>query len=49
MNGGTDTRAYWNLTRAIYRFVPLRQTDLYNIHTVDERVHIVSFALSCSS
>jgi len=40
MNGGTDTRAYWNLTRAIYRFQPLRQTDRYNIHTVDERVHI---------
>ncbi|KAJ7512719.1 putative Gly-X carboxypeptidase [Mycena galericulata] len=40
MNGGTDTRAFQNLSRAIYRFQPLRGTDRYDIHTVDERVHI---------
>ncbi|KAJ7100236.1 carboxypeptidase S [Mycena belliarum] len=40
MNGGTDTRAFQNLSRAIYRFEPLRFTDKYNIHTVDERIHI---------
>ncbi|KAJ6595817.1 hypothetical protein DFH09DRAFT_1305595 [Mycena vulgaris] len=40
MNGGTDTRAFQNLTRAIYRFQPLKSTDRYEIHTVDERVHI---------
>ncbi|KAJ7753335.1 hypothetical protein DFH07DRAFT_824116 [Mycena maculata] len=40
MNGGTDTRAFQNLSRAIYRFEPLRATDKYNIHTVDERIHI---------
>ncbi|KAJ7579051.1 hypothetical protein C8J56DRAFT_964720 [Mycena floridula] len=40
MNGGTDTRAFWNLTRAIYRFQPLRASERVNVHTVDERVHI---------
>ncbi|KAJ7152267.1 hypothetical protein C8R43DRAFT_1067258 [Mycena crocata] len=40
MNGGTDTRAFQNLSRAIYRFEPLRVTDKYDIHTVDERIHI---------
>ncbi|KAJ7666213.1 carboxypeptidase S [Mycena polygramma] len=40
MNGGTDTRSFQNLSRAIYRFEPLRDTDKYDIHTVDERIHI---------
>ncbi|KAF7360353.1 putative Gly-X carboxypeptidase [Mycena venus] len=40
MNGGTDTRAFQNLSRAIYRFEPLRSTDKYDIHTVNERIHI---------
>ncbi|KAJ7485309.1 hypothetical protein FB451DRAFT_52759 [Mycena latifolia] len=40
MNGGTDTRSFQNLSRAIYRFEPLRFTDKYDIHTVDERIHI---------
>ncbi|KAJ7686723.1 hypothetical protein B0H17DRAFT_1160593 [Mycena rosella] len=40
MNGGTDTRAFQNLSRAIYRFQPIRSTDRYDIHTVDERIHI---------
>ncbi|KAJ7108498.1 hypothetical protein C8R44DRAFT_802850 [Mycena epipterygia] len=40
MNGGTDTRSFENLSRAIYRFQPIRSTDRYDIHTVDERIHI---------
>ncbi|CAK5274518.1 unnamed protein product [Mycena citricolor] len=40
MNGGTDTRAFQNLSKAIFRFEPLRHTDKYDIHTVDERIHI---------
>ncbi|KAJ7065018.1 hypothetical protein C8F01DRAFT_1129159 [Mycena amicta] len=40
MNGGTDTRAFQNLSRAIYRFEPLRGKDKFDIHTVDERIHI---------
>ncbi|KAJ6470086.1 hypothetical protein C8R47DRAFT_1149427 [Mycena vitilis] len=40
MNGGTDTRSFQNLSRAIYRFEPLRDTDKHDIHTVDERIHI---------
>ncbi|KAJ3187999.1 hypothetical protein HDU85_006392 [Gaertneriomyces sp. JEL0708] len=40
MTGNTDTKYYWNLTRDIYRFSPVRSADKYNIHTVDERVSI---------
>ncbi|CAK5284923.1 unnamed protein product [Mycena citricolor] len=38
--GGTDTRSYVNLTRAIYRFQAVDGSQRYNIHTVDERVHV---------
>ncbi|KAJ7745228.1 hypothetical protein DFH07DRAFT_924789 [Mycena maculata] len=39
--GGTDTRSYVNLTSAIFRFQGVRDTERYNIHTVDERVHVL--------
>ncbi|KAJ7032940.1 hypothetical protein C8F04DRAFT_1184635 [Mycena alexandri] len=38
--GGTDTRSYVNLTRAIYRFQAVRSDERAQIHTVDERVHV---------
>ncbi|KAJ6592579.1 hypothetical protein B0H19DRAFT_1365022 [Mycena capillaripes] len=38
--GGTDTRSYVNLTRAIFRFQGVRDSERVNIHTVDERVHV---------
>lgn len=47
MNGGTDTRSFENLSRAIYRFQPIRSTDRYEIHTVDERIHIVRVLFIC--
>ncbi|QKX63860.1 uncharacterized protein TRUGW13939_11031 [Talaromyces rugulosus] len=40
MTGNTDTRFYWNLTRNIYRFNPIREGHTLNIHTVDERIDI---------
>ncbi|EED13753.1 vacuolar carboxypeptidase Cps1, putative [Talaromyces stipitatus ATCC 10500] len=40
MTGNTDTRFYWNLTRNIWRFSPMRTGGSENIHTVDERVDI---------
>ncbi|EPS26857.1 hypothetical protein PDE_01797 [Penicillium oxalicum 114-2] len=40
MTGNTDTRFYWSLTKNIYRWSPSRQGGWYNIHTVDERVHL---------
>jgi hypothetical protein len=39
--GGTDTRAYLNLTRAIYRFAGIKDSH-GRISTVDERLHVVS-------
>ncbi|KAJ7071683.1 hypothetical protein C8F01DRAFT_1111423 [Mycena amicta] len=38
--GGTDTRAFVNLTRAIYRFQAVREDQRANAHTVDERIHV---------
>ncbi|KAJ7776333.1 hypothetical protein B0H16DRAFT_1506373 [Mycena metata] len=38
--GGTDTRSYVNLTRAIYRFQAVRSDERAQIHTVDERMHV---------
>lgn len=44
----TDTRHYWPLTRAIYRFSPVLLEDMVNFHTVNERLrfrsHISSVA-----
>lgn len=40
MSGNTDTRHYWNLTKNIYRFNPIREDYSYNIHAIDERVHL---------
>lgn len=40
MTGNTDTRFYWNLTRNIWRFSPIRPDGTKNIHTVDERIDI---------
>lgn len=40
MSGNTDTRHYWNLTKNIYRFNPIRGDYSYNIHAIDERVHL---------
>ena len=38
MTGNTDTKYYWNLSRNIYRFSPVRDEGRANAHTVDERV-----------
>lgn len=40
MNGNTDTRHYWNLTKNIYRWSPSRLGTRVNIHTTDERLDI---------
>lgn len=42
MTGNTDTRHYWALTNAIYRFAPVRQSAAFNIHTVDEHIEFQS-------
>lgn len=46
MTGNTDTRYYWDLTRHIFRFGPgydpSAESGLGNIHTVNERVSVVS-------
>ncbi|KIJ65717.1 hypothetical protein HYDPIDRAFT_39633 [Hydnomerulius pinastri MD-312] len=35
--GNTDTRYYWNLTKHIFRFGPLFESDTYNgVHTINE-------------
>lgn len=38
MTGNTDTKYYWNLSRNIYRFSPVRDEGRANAHTVDERI-----------
>lgn len=42
MNANTDTRHYWDLSKNIYRFTPLRVEDLRigNIHAVNEYLPI---------
>ncbi|KAN0068673.1 hypothetical protein V8E54_013397 [Elaphomyces granulatus] len=40
MTGNTDTQHYWNLTRNIYRFSPVRKGARFNAHTVDERMEM---------
>ncbi|KAK2021752.1 peptidase family M20/M25/M40 [Colletotrichum zoysiae] len=40
MTGNTDTRHYLNLTRHVYRFVPIRNGATINAHTIDERIKI---------
>jgi Gly-Xaa carboxypeptidase len=38
MTGNTDTKYYWNLSKNIYRFSPIRDEGRANVHTVDERL-----------
>ncbi|KAG0653066.1 putative carboxypeptidase [Hyphodiscus hymeniophilus] len=38
MTGNTDTKYFWNLSKNIYRFSPVRDDGRANAHTVDERV-----------
>lgn len=38
MTGNTDTKFYWNLSKNIYRFSPVRDEGRANAHTVDERI-----------
>jgi len=38
MTGNTDTKFYWDLTRDIWRFTPIRANGRGNAHTVDEFV-----------
>jgi Gly-Xaa carboxypeptidase len=38
MTGNTDTKFYWNLSKNIYRFAPVREGGRENAHTVDERI-----------
>ncbi|KAJ5116265.1 hypothetical protein N7456_000613 [Penicillium angulare] len=40
MTGNTDTRFYWSLSENIYRWSPSRVGGTFNIHTVDERIHL---------
>ncbi|RFU26966.1 hypothetical protein B7463_g9366, partial [Scytalidium lignicola] len=38
MSGNTDTKFYWELTRNIYRFTPIKLDEtMGNVHTVDEK------------
>jgi Gly-Xaa carboxypeptidase len=39
MTGNTDTKFYWDLTRDIWRFTPIRENSRANAHTVDEWVN----------
>lgn len=38
MTGNTDTKFYWDLSKNIYRFSPVREEGRANAHTVDERI-----------
>ena len=38
MTGNTDTKFYWNLSKNIYRFSPVRDGGRSNAHTVDENI-----------
>lgn len=38
MTGNTDTKYYWNISKNIYRFSPVRDDGRANAHTVDERI-----------
>jgi Gly-Xaa carboxypeptidase len=38
MTGNTDTKFYWDLSKNIYRFAPVREGGRENAHTVDERI-----------
>uniref|UniRef100_A0A060TH11 ARAD1D27412p n=1 Tax=Blastobotrys adeninivorans TaxID=409370 RepID=A0A060TH11_BLAAD len=40
MTGNTDTRYYWNLSRNIFRFTPLRVEDDPQVHTVNEHISL---------
>jgi Gly-Xaa carboxypeptidase len=40
MPGNTDTRFYWNLSKNIYRWEPVRTGKALNIHATDERIAI---------
>lgn len=42
----TDTRHYWDVTPALYRFRPALSEDGFNAHTVDERIRWRSHLLS---
>ncbi|KAJ7718479.1 hypothetical protein B0H14DRAFT_2643345 [Mycena olivaceomarginata] len=44
--GGTDMRAYLNITHAIYRFAGIKDTQWENMHTVVERLHVCFAVLS---
>lgn len=46
MIANTDTRYYWPLTRAIYRFKPALAADAQSIHTVDEHLRFRSHILT---
>jgi Gly-Xaa carboxypeptidase len=47
MTGNTDTKFYWELTRDIWRFTPIKEGRRGNAHTVDEFVeakdHVIGF------
>ena len=46
LGGGTDTKHYKDLTRNIYRFLPvhIQKSDLARIHGTNERVSVESYA-----
>ncbi|KAI9102550.1 hypothetical protein DFS34DRAFT_609620 [Phlyctochytrium arcticum] len=44
MAANTDTRHYWDLTRNIYRYDPLRSNKIFGVHTVNEHIAIDSYA-----
>lgn len=43
--GNTDTKAYWDLTRNIFRYAPGLETPHSNIHSIDERLNFQSHTL----
>jgi len=44
IGGNTDTRYYWDLTRAIYRYGGMNAKDSYNgAHTVNEAIRATGF------
>ncbi|KAL1902440.1 hypothetical protein Sste5346_001421 [Sporothrix stenoceras] len=40
MNGNTDTRSYLGLTRNVFRWEPLREPWIQNMHAIDEALHM---------
>lgn len=42
MQGNTDTIQYWDMTKNIYRFSPVREGTRFGTHVIDERIDMTA-------